>query len=308
MKIIKKITLFEKCENEIKISEKIKEIPYFFLYFSEIKKFKILKISEIDEYDIESSEFLEKNDYVLLWKEKLFHNSFSNFFSTLTSSKEKCRFFLDSYIYLLKAIDTLNTAGIVYFDITDKKVGFNQKKQPLLHDFSKSFALSDNFHILKRVFSIHKPDSFTLPLETHILTFVNEKLRENERISQTNIEDICRDFIVKNHSLRVFSHEFIKNYFNICVLQALSFSLINEPREKIFEKLLIHAKTWDNYGLSALFLSMFSQIQVNEEFKPFFDGFSRLLFLNMSPDPEKRLTPKQTIDRFEDLFIQDLSS
>jgi hypothetical protein len=87
-------------------------------------------------------------------------------------------------------------------------------------------------------------------------------------------------------------------------LQGLSFSLINEPRENIFEKLLPHAKTWDNYSVSALFLPLLAQIQVNEESTAFFDGFTQLLLLNMNPNPEKRLTPKQSIDKLEDLFIE----
>ena len=304
MKITKKITLFETCENEIKISEKIRDIPYFFLYFSPVKNHTPLKISDIDEYFLESSEILENKDYVIIYKEKQLYSTFYVFFERLMNPREKIRFFLDSYVYLLKAIDILNSNGIVCFDINDEKIGFNQKKQPILHDFSKSFYIGDGFHVLDRVLSRHTPESFTLPLETHILTFVNQKLKKKERISQTNIEDICREFIVKNQALRGFSHEFIKKYFNMCVLQGLSFSLINEPRENIFEKLLPHAKTWDNYSVSALFLPLLAQIQVNEESTPFFDGFTQLLLLNMNPNPEKRLTPKQSIDKLEDLFIE----
>jgi len=302
MKLIKKVALFEKCENEIKISEKIKKIPYFFLYFSPVKTCVFLKISEIDEYFLESSEILENKDYVIISKEPPFYSTFRVFFENLINPKEKIRFLLDSYVYLLKTIDILNSNGIIYFDLNSEKVGFTQKKQPILHDFSQSFCLNDSFHVLERILSKYKLQLFTLPLETHILTFVNEKLRENERISQTNIEEICREFIVKNKALREFSEDFIKSYFNVCVLQGLAFSIVNEAREKIFKKLLKYTKTWDSYSLSALFLPIIRQIQVTEQFKPFFQGFAQLLLLNMSPDPEKRLTPKKTIEKIDDLF------
>jgi hypothetical protein len=302
MKLIKKIALFEKCENEIKISEKVKEIPYFFLYFSPIKTHVFLKVSKIDDYFLESSEILENKDYVIISKEASFYSTFDGFFENLINPKELVRFLLDSYVYLLKIIDILNSRGIVYFNLNSEKVGFTQKKQPILHDFSQSFSVNENFNFLQKLLPKHDPTSFILPLEVHLLTFVNEKLRENERISQTSIENICKDFIVKNQPLRGFPDEFIKSYFSSCVLQALAFSIVNEEKDKVFEKIVKYAKTWDSYSLSALFLPMIRQIQVNKQFKPFFEGFTQLLLLNMSPDPEKRLTPKKTIKKFEDLF------
>lgn len=298
MKIIQP---FEMCENEIRISEKIREIPYFFSYFSPIKEYKVLKLSEIDEYFLESSEFLEDKKYLLISKEKAFYSSFSSFFDNVTNSKEKVLFLLDSYMYLLKSINILNENGLVYFDLTDEKITFNKKKQPILNNFSQSFSLYDDFTIFERIFNKYEPESFTLPPEVHILTFVNDKTREKKSISQTDIEEICRSFIVKNQALRGFSEEFIKNYFNSCVLQALSFSIVNDSREKIVEKIIKYANTWDNYSLSAFFLSIITKIK---EINPFFAAFSRLLVLNMSADPEKRLSPRQTIESFQDLFIE----
>ena len=77
MKIIQP---FEICKNEIRISEKIREIPYFFSYFSPIESYKILKISEIDEYFLESSEFLGEKKYILVSKENAFFQILSYIF------------------------------------------------------------------------------------------------------------------------------------------------------------------------------------------------------------------------------------
>ena len=82
MKIIKN---YEECVNEIKISEKIKQIPYFFLYFSPIKNSKILNVSDIDENILELSEIAEKKYYVLLFTEDLHYSSFSHFFNNLSN-------------------------------------------------------------------------------------------------------------------------------------------------------------------------------------------------------------------------------
>jgi hypothetical protein len=304
MKIIQP---FEICENELRISEKIREIPYFFSYFSPIESYKILKISEIDEYFLESSEFLGEKKYILVSKESAFYPSFSSFFDNLTNPKEKVRFLLDSYTYLLKSINVLSENGLVYFDLSDEKIVFNKKKQPILNNFSQSFSLHDDFLIFERIFNKYDPSTFALPLEVQILTFINDKTREKKSISQTDIEEICKAFIVKNQALRGFSDEFIKNYFNSCVLQALSFSIVNEPREKIVEKIIKHANTWDNYSLSAFFLSIIYQIQIHDEqgyVYEFLTGLSQILLLNIDPNPEKRLTCQQTIEKIEDLLVQ----
>jgi len=300
MKFIKKIVLFEKCENEIKMSEKVKKIPYFFLYFSPIKTHIFLKISEIDEYFLESSEFLENKAYVIISQEPPFYSNFYGFFENLTNSKEKIRFLLDSYVYLLKTIDVLSSHEIVYFDLNSEKVGFTKKKQPILHDFSKSFPTNENLLVLQKLLPKHDPTWATLPLEVHLLTFVNEKMRENQSISQENIENICKEFIVKNQVWGEICESAIKKHFNVCIS---SFSIINESKEKIFEKLLQYAKTWDNYSLSALFLPFIIKMnKVLHNSNPFFLEFNLLLLLNMDPDPKKRLTPAQTIEKFEILF------
>jgi hypothetical protein len=300
MKIIKN---YEECVNEIKISEKIKQIPYFFLYFSPIKNSKMLNVSDVDENILELSEIVEKRYYVLLLTEDLHYSSFSHFFNNLSNSREKVLELFDSYTYLLKAIHVLNTNKVVYFDITDEKIGYNKKKQPLLKNFSESFCINDDFSVFEKMFTKYNPEIYSLPLETHIITFLKDESREKKSISQANIEEICKDFIVKNQALRGFSPEFIKTFYKSLVLQSLSFSIINQSREKIIEKMIKYSITWDNYSLSALFLPIITKIRENlNTSNAFFDGFSQLLVLNMDPNPEKRLTPLKTIEKFQDLF------
>jgi hypothetical protein len=297
MKIIKK---YEECINEINISEKIKQIPYFFLYFSPIKNSKILNVSEIDENILELSEIAEKKYYVLLLREDLYYASFSHFFNNLSNPKEKVLELFDSYTYLLKAIHMLNSNKIVYFDINDKKIGYNKKKQPLLKNFSESFCINDDF---SQRFIKYSPEIYSLPIEFHIISFLKDDSREKKSISQANIEEICKDFIVKNQALRGFSPEFIKIFYKSLVLQGLSFSIINQSREKIIEKMIKYSITWDNYSLSVLFLPIITKIRENLAIpNSFFDGFSQLLLLNMDPNPEKRLTPQKTLENFKDLF------
>jgi hypothetical protein len=180
------------------------------------------------------------------------------------------------------------------------KIGFNKKKQPILKNFSQSFT---NKSDLGKKFKKYMPEVYSLPLEFHIITFLKDESREKKSISQANIEEICKDFIVKNQALRGFSQEFIKKFYKLLVSQGLSFSIINQSREKIVEKMIKYSITWDNYSLSALFLPIITKIQENlPSPNTFFEGFSQLLLLNMDPNPEKRLSPLKTIEKFQDLF------
>jgi len=303
MKIVKKL---ECCRNELEISQKIKKIPYFFLYFSPIQDYKQLKIAEIDEYFLESStDIAQSKEYVLLLKEQQYFASFSDFFQKVSNPREKVVHFFDSYVYLLKAIDKLSANNIVYFRILNEKIGFNKKKQPILYDFSESFCNND-FSLDKdgsRRFSKFAPEEFALPLEYHIITFLKDETREKVSISRVNIEEVCKNFIVKNQALRGFSEDFIKNFYKSCVSELLSLSIINETREDIAKKMLKYANTWDNYSLSVFFLQIVNKMIENIGTKnTFLNGFSQLLLTNIDPNPEKRLPALETIAKFQDLF------
>jgi len=292
----KTIKRFQECENEINICEKIKKIPYFFLYFNPIINYKLLQISNIDVHSLENSDALNNNNYALLSKKHLFYPSFSLFFNSLTQTKEKVVRLFDSYTYLLKAIHELNRNEVVYFNITSEKIGFNEKKQPILQNFSESF----NYNGFKAKIL---PSVYSLPLEVHIISFLQDPDFERKSISQTNIEDICKNFIIKNQALKGFSQEFIKEFYKKCVRHVLSLSIVNEPREKIVSHMMNFSNTWDNYSLSALFLPIITKIREEMGMQnKFFDKFTELLLLNMDPDPKKRIAPIETINAFESLF------
>jgi hypothetical protein len=178
------------------------------------------------------------------------------------------------------------------------KIGFNKKAQPILFDFSESFSLvsgaATNPNIKK-----YQPTIYTLPMEYHIISFLHEEGREKKSISRANLEEIAKDFIVKNQALRGLPEEDIKVFYQSCVL---SFSIINEPREVIVEKMRAHSQTWDNYGLSAMFLPIVKKELSRHPGNKFWHSFSQLLLLNISPDPSKRLSPLKTLELFEELL------
>jgi hypothetical protein len=313
LKTIKSIRLFQECENEIYICEKIRKIPYFFLFYNPVINHKLLKASDIDEYALENSDSFvnineKNNNYVLIFKTDLPYPNFNFFFKTINSTREKIIHLFDTYTYLLKAINELNSHNVVCFNIDSDKIGFNIKKQPILNNFSDSFFFPiDNLSRLNKRFAKYTPNMYSLPLEFHIIAFLKDSGREKKSISQSNIEDICKEFIVKNYALLGFSHEVIKDFYKKCVTQCLLFEIINQPSEKIIKEMLDHSITWDNYSLSCLFLPIITSIQnkITGE-NDFLCRFSQLLLLNMDQNPKNRLSPLESIKRFQTLFTNSI--
>jgi hypothetical protein len=296
MKLIR--ALDEKMKNKIDISNQIKKIPYFFLYFQPIKMYKEVKLSQMNE---ELLNFSNQTTHVLIEKEVLPHDDgFISFFDSMNhkSTRETWMHLFYSYSYLLKSLHILQQHGIVYFNLSNAKIGFNKKAQPILFDFSESFLLvsgsASNANIKK-----YQPTIYTLPMEYHIISFLNEEGREKKSISRANLEEIAKDFIIKNQALRGLPEEDIKAFYQSCVL---SFPIINDPREVIVEKMRAYSQTWDNYGLSAMFLPIVKKELSRYPGNKFWHSFSQLLLLNISPDPSKRLPPLKTLELFEELL------
>jgi hypothetical protein len=295
MKLIK---LDKNLQNEIDISERIKKIPYFFLYYQPINVCKHVKLSQMHEDLLNFSKTDENEKHVLIEKDHKPNFDFLSFFDSIKSNKGRWMHLFYSYTYLLKAIRILNENNIVYFNVSNSKIMFNEKSQPILCNFSQSFSTNSPLSSLQNI-EKYQPTVYTLPMEYHIITFLNNAFGEKRSISRANLEEIAKDFVLKNHSLKGLPEEEIKLFYQNCVL---TFPIINQPREVITEKMRAYSNTWDNYGLSAVFLPLVKKELALFPKNKFWRGFSQLLLLNMNPDPEKRLDPLKTMTLFEELL------
>ena len=88
-----------------------------------------------------------------------------------------------------------------------------------------------------------------------------------------------------------FSPEFQKKYEELCYNQLIVYKNTSKSLNKIVQEILRHYKTWDNYGLSMLFLNFFKYFKSENGYvkNDFITFFSELLLKNIHPDPDKRL-------------------
>ena len=102
-------------------------------------------------------------------------------------------------------------------------------------------------------------------------------------------------------SLNSFPKDFIEQY-----KENTHFSLqvfVNKPKALIIRDILQISPTWNNYGLSILFIVLLRDIfhPLPRENK-FISQFSQLLTQNIHPIPDKRLKPMQNISLFNDIL------
>jgi hypothetical protein len=242
---IKQIKRYD--EEELEICKKILKIPTYFLFFSPIRKFNFLNISE---------------KYILVYREEL--QSFSDFFEKCAEKERISRIFT-SYSHLIRACQILNQYGIVYENYD--KIGFNRQNQPILFDFERNRAKMQY-----------------LPIEAHVMAF----LEKNDvlSLSKSNIEEICGTFL----KMYPFNHK--RPSQRECVNMFVH--LINKPKQAIMNEIGKYKNTWNNYGISYVFLEMLSYMS-NE--MPSF--FVNVLFECVSVDFNRRRSPDNVLQKLE---------
>lgn len=249
-------------EAEIQISVKIREIPFFFHYFSPIHSWQRLNMKE---------------KYVLIFQDDftLFRDFFQSISKYCRNSEKNGKYFISmimsSYSHLLKTFQLLHNSGIVYGNF--KKIGFTRQNQPILFDFEKSWT---DFTWTRKEMQDMLP---YLPIEAHLLYFLQDG--QNKSFSLDNITDICANYTTivefsEPVSVSLFTH------------------LINKPKPVLIEELTRHKYSWDIFGTSVMYFQVLKEQRkkIPELFNifvnPFINTFIKHLKKNIYVDASKR--------------------
>jgi hypothetical protein len=301
--VVKKMNIVLK--NEIMISDKITKIPRFFLYFDPILSYREFKLAEIDENRFEKCKPINKSsEYFLLNyenREKIV--DFFDFFQInrenkensekITEKKKIILKIINAFKNFLKTLNILHEQNIVHMNITYRTIFFEKDESPILTDFSKSFVLNEET-LDETNFSEYNPKNINLPIEAHLLCFMNEK--EYTSLSAINIETVLNDYN------RAISLSPFGKYINSTGTFSQT-SLINKHRKEIKKKILSTAHTWNNYSLSINFLYVLSSLyNAKIESNIFVKNFVKLLLNNISVDYSLREDLDKTQQLFDELL------
>jgi len=234
---IKRLDFF--CKNEIEISLLIKTIPLYKYYFHPVLEYKEIRLKEIDDVEFIrqeqitiNQEIIQNNRYILLSYDK---NSipFNLFFKNIKNENKRINYIYNSFDNLLKIIEILNENNIVVINFN---ILFKPDNSCVISNFSHSFV---NYNISeerkavlnKYFFSKYEPENIIMPIDYHILCFMNEN--KIKALSRSNIDKIIGHFSKDNDN---------NDYYRF----------INKSYNDVFIEILRNSNNWNLYQLRLL--------------------------------------------------------
>ena len=299
-KLVSKLQRFDQSAiNELEISKIVSNIEGFKNHYAPVIKYSNVNISKIKTDNLKNFSLISNEKINKLINMKMEYVNGIAFINYLIENKDNNKFInsiIQSYIHLLKGFNILLNNNIVHFDVKGDNILFAEDKElPIIIDF----GLSIDFNILlnspittkllKKYFYVFAPDYYIWPLEVHYLCYL---LKINMFPNDSEIKQIAK--VVTKYNIAItknFSPEFQKKYEELCYNQLIVYKNTSKSLNKIVQEILRHYKTWDNYGLSMLFLNFFKYFKSENGYikNDFITFFSELLLKNIHPDPDKRL-------------------
>jgi hypothetical protein len=321
--------------NEIKVCNKIKNIPYYSNEFNIITDNNFIQIGEMRENRINISHINNtlQNKYVLCKYLYSYEKCilFNDFFYSLPTKKLIIFHILDSYIILLNSLIKLRENNICFFDISFKNVIFNNNFKPILQNFKKSIISNKNIdesYILKVIEKIKENEEIMYkPIEVYILFYIIQN--NEETMTYSLMELICDKFMQNNQIIHFLQNstkrETYNNYKynnkkynnykykytsendkNICYNILKKY--VNKSKSDIIRDIIRYYDTWGLYEINALYINtinnVFANFSLNETF---ISKFILFLIQTNHLNPLKRETVEDTLNNYNILFNSNTS-
>ncbi len=292
------------AENEVYIGSLIKEIPNYNLYFLPVLDSCSIRLATLNKKYIEKCNIVSKNDseYLLLELPYLKNISFHQLFSdTFRTNKHLFVTFIETYSYITSSIEQLLNINVVHYDLKEANILYSTKyENPILIDFGISISidrLTDNSR-LKDYFYVYATDYSLWSPEIHAINYL---VNVGDTLSLSVIEKLMDTYIKNNASFRIFSEEFREKYKMSGIEWLKKYQNMN--KYDVIKELLTFYKTWDLYSLSIMYFKFFNKLFSDGFFKSkLITAFSQLLLTNVSPNPMLRLSVKDTLIKYNEIF------
>jgi hypothetical protein len=297
--------------NEVNISYKISNIPYYSNYYSILDDYEELNISQLNENNIiqNNSLLIEKLStrgdikYYLFKYSDRNSSDFIDFLYNSTSIKKLIFDIINAFQHLLCGLHLLNEHKVCFFDISPKNIIFleNYREKPVLRNFKFSLQVNRvNYTYFSHI--LNKLEDFTYqPFEIHLLFYFMK--HDILTISHEFIEEFCEGFVENLNIMRLFTENYKKTYKDKCIETMRKY--INLPRKEIIDDIIERNNKWDVYGISIIFLHIFGCISRVFSLKcTFISKITLELSKNLHPDSNKRMTLEETLTKFNKLLNQ----
>lgn len=207
---------------EIKTSEKIKQLKEYTKYTN-----PILKVSDIT--------IAYKTKYSLV--EKIKYPFFLNELKKIQNQKEYFVNLIQYYHSFISLLDFLERNGIVSLSCEINNIYLNGQ-QPII----STCIFLDDLDMKKLDINV-----YYLPYSAHVLHFLNTECCNGAELSSNNMNEICDTFIAGLDKLHIFSKEYLKEYAKECTKDKG-----NGLKENII--------TWTHFSVAIMFLILLNKL------------------------------------------------
>ena len=292
-------------ENETEVGEILTKHQGYKLFFLPVIDRCAIDIRNANKRELNKCDVIKNMDeeYVAMNIPYVDAMSFTKVLSTL-APKDVILTVLETYRYLLMALEKLHTAKIVHFDLKMENILFTKgTTNPRIIDFGISIPMEkledDN---MSNYFYIYSPDYYIWCLDINVISYIMNETKQE--LTEEDAIEIAELTAASCNVIQDFGPEFADEYRNMCLKQAKKYT--NKNRDEVVYDLLTKCWTWDNYSLSIMFIRVLTLLFPNKDSRnEMVTMFLDLLIKNINPDPDKRLTIEETQKEFEDIFFTD---
>ena len=295
----------QEADREIAISDIIKKIDNFRLYFAPVMSWCKIDIRKISEPVLRECDILDDNttECYLMRIPYVDKHNFFNFLTRNSDKKFAVSTLLETMKYLLSSIHKLISNKVVHFDLKGENIVYIRSLYiPVIIDFGISMNIDDvKRDNLKKYFYKFVPDYYVWPLEVHFLAYLANK---EDVLSAESIELICRQCVDTNKALAPFSPSFKEVYYKGSVEYFRRY--VGKSRDKVVSALLKSWNTWDLYSFGILMLKMVSYLfEGGYPKNKFIESFVLMCLYNVHYDPSKRNTIVDNINYMSKLYYRE---
>tara|TARA_B100000902_G_scaffold373620_1_gene401759 strand:- start:1763 stop:2881 length:1119 start_codon:yes stop_codon:yes gene_type:complete len=292
-------------ENETEIGEIISSHEGYKLFFLPVIDRCALDIRKADKTELNKCEVIKSMDeeYVAMNIPFVQSMPFTEVLSTL-KSRDIVLTTIETYKYLLMALDKLHTAKVVHFDLKMENILFTKgTTDPRIIDFGISIPMENlDDHNMHNYFYVYAPDYYVWCLDINVIAYI---INETDNVlTEDDAVEIAELTAASCTILDDFGSEFADDYRDMCIRQAKTY--VGKNRDEVVYDLLSKCWTWDNYSLSIMFIKVLTSMFPSKESRnKLVVLFLELLIKNIDPNPDNRLSIEETQKHFDDIFFMD---
>jgi serine/threonine protein kinase len=294
----KYITKIQKSErsilNELRISEKIRNINGYVRYFApvlkhcnvRIAKDRVKDLKKCEVFENESAKKIESSSYVSMKTRYLGKRDLkAHIFSFVESDKPSAFLYelLRTHAYLLRALQKLHSKKIVHYDLKSNNIMYDaERDSPIMIDFGQSWALDEletEEQLSATFFVFDQYDYWCIDIV--ICSYIFQKIgfakSKTELVTETEMNHIYDVFMYGRESKQqkniengaylynILLHPEKMSIFKTAVFDELAKPFIGKRTWwELYSELIKKANTWDSYSLAVIYLNLIDDLFLME--------------------------------------------